>query len=104
MRCRCGCNRDLGTDTRFGMTHACYQRWVYHGRPEDGAPQAGAVVAGRIEDYAELRSWGLSREQAATRMNLSIRTLARYDSRIRADTLPCPGCPACTNTRGTEVA
>lgn len=34
---------------------------------------------GRLVDYAELRSWGLTREQAAARMGVSLRTIERYE-------------------------
>ena len=41
------------------------------------------VRAGRIEDYLELRSWGLTRRQAAERLGVTIRTTQRYDAALR---------------------
>lgn len=38
---------------------------------------------GRLEDYAELRIWGLSRRQAAERMGVSLRTAERYEAALR---------------------
>jgi hypothetical protein len=42
------------------------------------------IRAGRIEDYAELRSWGLTRRQAAARLGVTLRTLDRYDADLKA--------------------
>jgi hypothetical protein len=42
-----------------------------------------AIRNGRIEDYAELRSWGLSRREAAARLGVTLRTLDRYDADLR---------------------
>lgn len=42
-----------------------------------------AIRAARLEDYAELRSWGLRREQAAARLGVSVRTAERYDAELR---------------------
>lgn len=36
-----------------------------------------------LEDYAELRSWGLTRRQAAERMHVSLRTIERYETARR---------------------
>lgn len=50
---------------------------------------AGAVLApqtkheGRLEDYSDLRSWGLTRRQAAERMHVTLRTAERYESELR---------------------
>jgi hypothetical protein len=37
----------------------------------------------RLEDYADLRSWGLNRAQAAERMGVSLRTADRYEAELR---------------------
>jgi hypothetical protein len=37
----------------------------------------------RIEDYADLRAWGLSRREAAERLGVDIRTTLRYDRDLR---------------------
>jgi hypothetical protein len=39
--------------------------------------------AGRIEDYRELRSWGFSRADAARRLNVTPRTIERYEAALR---------------------
>lgn len=50
---------------------------------------AGAVLAPQtrfeaaLEDYADLRSWGLTRRQAAERMHVSLRTAERYEAALR---------------------
>jgi hypothetical protein len=42
---------------------------------------------GRLESYAELRGWGLTRRQAATRLGVTPRTAERYEAALRA---ACP--------------
>lgn len=37
----------------------------------------------RLEDYSDLRSWGLTRRQAADRMNITLRTADRYEAALR---------------------
>lgn len=37
----------------------------------------------RLEDYADLRSWGLTRRQAAERMGVTLRTADRYEATLR---------------------
>jgi hypothetical protein len=37
----------------------------------------------RLEDYCDLRSWGLTRRQAAERMGISLRTAERYEAALR---------------------
>lgn len=81
--CVCACCGLEGWHAARGWRHACYQRWVYAGQPAGGPPAKGAA-ADRVEDYAELRSWGLTRQAAADRLGLSIRTLQRYDQRLKA--------------------
>ena len=70
----------------------CFQRWRRHGSPPDGPPPprpAGAPGRpqprrlARVEDYLELRSWGLSDAQAAPRLGVSRRTLDRYKRHLR---------------------
>lgn len=71
-----------------GYCNSCYRRWVRQGRPADGpvprkprGPRADRI--GRIEDYAELRSWGVADSEAAQRLGVSPRTLQRYKSSQR---------------------
>jgi hypothetical protein len=66
---------------------ACSERWTYHGRPDGGPPRACHAApgsrAGRLEDYAELRSWGLPLEDAAERVGVRRGTAERYDADLR---------------------
>lgn len=65
----------------------CWRRWRDAGFPESGLPQPGRpwqfAAAGRHEDYAELRSWGLSLAEAADRMQVTRRTAQRYEAALR---------------------
>lgn len=36
-----------------------------------------------LEDYSDLRSWGLTRHQAAERMGVTARTIERYEAALR---------------------
>lgn len=45
------------------------------------APQT--AFEARLEDYAELRNWGLTRAQAAQRMGVTLRTADRYEAVLR---------------------
>ena len=47
----------------------------------DLAPQTRFEAA--LEDYADLRSWGLTRRQAAERMHVTRRTIERYEAALR---------------------
>jgi hypothetical protein len=38
-----------------------------------------AIVEGRREDYADLRAWGISVEEAAARLGVHVRTAWRYE-------------------------
>jgi hypothetical protein len=41
------------------------------------------LIVSRLEDYRELRSWGVTRAEAAARLGRSYRTITRYDQRLR---------------------
>lgn len=45
------------------------------------APQT--AFEARLEDYSDLRSWGLTRRQAAERMGITLRTADRYERALR---------------------
>ena len=69
-----------------GYCGTCYKRWRRHGSPPEGppppsrrAPRASHVAL--LEDYAELRSWGVQDEEAAQRLGVSPRTIERYKHR-----------------------
>ena len=89
--CACGCGHPA---PRGRFAGGCYKRWVKAGRPASGPPPPktpeqrrppprSAERAGRIEDYAELRSWGLSLQDAAARMGLTTRTVERYEAELK---------------------
>jgi hypothetical protein len=72
---------------RRGWCGACGKRWRRHGKPADGPPPPAprgnprapwANRISRIEDYADLRSWGVPDSEAAERLGVSARTLTRY--------------------------
>jgi hypothetical protein len=57
-----------------------------YGRREARAAGRRARMAHRltrVEDYAELRSWGLTRPEAAARLGVTLRTADRYDAELR---------------------
>ena len=83
-QCRCGCGRPAAYPG-LRLAESCYARWRYHGRPDE-IPAPWAARAGRVEDYAELRGQGLTEAQAAWRLGVSRRTIARYAQRLRAGT------------------
>lgn len=53
-----------------------------HGR---GVSKSQATIAGRIEDYLELLSYGEEPLTIAQRLGVSRRTLHRYDARLRQE-------------------
>ena len=73
---------------RCGYCRRCYTRWMEHGFPASGPPVERVQVTGwrsdgRVEDYTELRSWGLTRQEAAARLGVTIRSVLRYEARLR---------------------
>jgi hypothetical protein len=71
-----------------GYCGTCYRRWARQGFPRGGplppAPRAPrASRAARIEDYTELRSWGVPDTRAAERLGVSTRTVLRYKQQLR---------------------
>jgi hypothetical protein len=102
--CRsCGKHRKKRADGGWhggrGLCTACYHRSRRAGfpaavPPRRHAPFSAAFVAaavalaadrrsgraGRLEDYADLRSWGATPERAAERVGITLRTAERYES------------------------
>lgn len=83
---RCGRVRPHGG---LGLCEGCYS---YARRPyvPTGAGMGGpgvlrdtSAVAGRLQDYAEIRSRHYTIGQAAARLGISIRTADRYEARLR---------------------
>lgn len=74
---------------RCGYCRRCYTRWMEHGFPAGGPPaervqMAGWRADGRVEDYAWLRECeGLTRQAAAARLGVTIRSALRYEARLR---------------------
>jgi hypothetical protein len=75
--CRCGCGR-TPVHAR-GLAKSCYDRSRWHGWPGALPPRP----SDRREDYAELRSWGIGRRDAAARIGVCLRTIDRYEARLR---------------------
>lgn len=69
--------RDLCATCHRLHTASGTLRWF----PPHPRSAAGAEIS--RADYAELRSWGESREQAAARIGIATITARRYDTRIR---------------------
>lgn len=92
--CRCGCGRPA---RKNGLSHTCDSRWRYWGCPAELPPPAGRGNdrrdRERLEDYAELRSWGESIASAAERLAVSKRTAERYEARLRQQGHPAAGNP-----------
>jgi hypothetical protein len=85
--CRCcgGCRGTHKDGARGEYCRRCYKRWLDAGFPAGGpqaprhSPGGHGTRAGRLEDYSDLRSWGLSQAEAVTRMGITRRTAQRYD-------------------------
>jgi hypothetical protein len=82
----CGTVRPVASAWRKGWKRgccgSCYNRWQRHGltgdRPPPPARSWEFTRAARLEDYTELRSWGLSARDTAARLGVSPRTVQRY--------------------------
>ncbi|WP_435109949.1 hypothetical protein [Nocardiopsis synnemataformans] len=100
--CVCGCGR-TGTHTARGLLPDCYDRALRAGRLTDYPShpmslerrQAAArqmvqgkqaAMRARLEDYVELRSWGLSLREAVARLGVTTRTGWRYEQHLRQQT------------------
>ncbi|WP_289009372.1 hypothetical protein [uncultured Thermomonospora sp.] len=70
-----------------GLCRTCYTRWRRR-----AALAAGRVprIAARVQDYAEVRSLGETRETACARLGISVRTAVRYEGLLRSGWRP-PG-------------
>jgi hypothetical protein len=79
--CRCDICRQAAATYRRGWRRRRRVR-----REAAGIANAArsAIRAGRIEDYQELRSWGLTRREAAERLGVTLRTVDRYDADLKA--------------------
>jgi hypothetical protein len=59
-----------------GWCSACYFRWYRAGKPETGPPPTPQE---RREEYAFLRSQGLTRAEATVRLSIDMRTSRDYE-------------------------
>jgi hypothetical protein len=92
-----GCHR---LEWSCGWCLPCYKRWNRAGRPAAGPPAPmtsaertarstatnRAAMAGRIEDYADLRSWGNDIQTAAYRAGIARSTACAYERTITEET------------------
>jgi hypothetical protein len=118
LTCACGCERTGAHEAR-GLLPGCYTRAFRAGRLDDYPPHpmsldrrrvaAARMVQGkqaardgRLEDYIELRSWGLSRREAAARVGVTLRTTVRWHHRLRAQGATYKWLPA-TPDRTTDT-
>jgi hypothetical protein len=87
--CACGCSRPAARGQR-GLSSACYQRWLYHGKPPfDQIPPPSTPhvpVAERIEDYLFIGGDRLSARAAAERLGVTRRTVVRWRAALRSVT------------------
>lgn len=94
IRCCLRCGRDRRHEAR-GLCVTCYHAKPYEptgtGRGGVGVPRDRATLAGRMDDFAELRRWGLSVHAAARRLGIALRTAWRYEARLKNVQ---PGCQA----------
>lgn len=75
-----------------GLCRGCHVRWDDAGRPDSGPPPALSpeeairvavarrreLQAERLEDFADLDSWGVGDEEAAERLGVSVWTVGEY--------------------------
>lgn len=70
------------------LCRSCYLRWRKAGFPDEGPPPPARPwehhLAARREEYAELRSWGVSVADAAERMGVSLKAAKRCEARLQA--------------------
>ncbi|MFD0889969.1 hypothetical protein ACFQ08_35965 [Streptosporangium algeriense] len=89
----CVCCATPGYVMGRGLITACYQRHRSGGTldqfPMRGAPVKGAGEAARearlarLEDYADLLTWGASWKDAAARVGVCRRTAERYNAALK---------------------
>lgn len=96
-----GCSRPNQRHEGHGLCRGCHIRWDAAGRPISGPPAVippqvsgmrGAMhlieeKAGRLEDFADLDSWGVDYKEAAERLEVSPSTVFRYRRALAAGPL-----------------
>ena len=97
----CVCCGTEGPHIGRGLIQRCHNRHALAGRLEEFPLNPGSAnaslqrgqetrlqaYAGRLEDFAELLSWGESPEQAAKRLGISEKTARKYERRLREQRL-----------------
>ena len=89
--CRC-CGR-RGQHAGYGWISGCIKRWRNAGRPPEGPPpprdpteEQRQERLARVEEYVFFtREYGLSREDAAGRLGICLRTAERYERTLREE-------------------
>ena len=78
-----------------GWCPRCYRRWLDHGRPAGPPPPRppAAYGGGLCDEYAFMRSWGMTLGDAAARLGVTKRTAARYEARLAASRAATAGAP-----------
>ena len=70
-----------------GWCPRCYRRWLDNGKPLSGPPPvrkgAGGRGSSQLDDYEFLRSWGSTRDECASRLGVTKRTIGRYEAQLR---------------------
>jgi hypothetical protein len=80
------CGKDKERYRNWPWDRACWNRWDRAGRPDTGPPPRRT---GRYGEYFELtREQGYTLENAAARMEISIRTAQRHEARLRREGVP----------------
>lgn len=91
----CRCCGKVGRYAANNWIQSCYQRWTRAGRPNTGPAPARRPKRGpgraprtrphqvRLENYADLRSWGVAKKEAAARLGVSVDTIRTYERELR---------------------
>jgi hypothetical protein len=98
--CACGCGQ-TGPHAGRGLLTRCYRRARHHGqlelyprRPIDSRTRDQLITTlkqihrqlrvARMEDYVDLREWGVPRRAAEERLGVTDRTTQRWHATLRA--------------------
>lgn len=80
-----GCSRER-PHKAHGLCQTCYSRRYHQALADDRESK----IAARVQDYAEVRGQGETRETACARLGISVRTAVRYEGLLRSGWRP-PG-------------
>ncbi|NUW45582.1 hypothetical protein [Nonomuraea rhodomycinica] len=80
----CRCCHKLGPHNGRGLRHTCWRRHRKAGTLDQYPPLgAGLPRLWRIETYLELRERGLSKQEIAARLEVTVRSVERYAAQTR---------------------